>query len=247
MKQWLWALCLAVVAVARAQTPEQKIEAALNSVPSQAVITVRKHPMGADMVEITMLDAKYPQDLLRGQIERIGQYTGAGARGVKVGKTASAKPEQGFVKASFATNNLIETETGKFRLEPFARAFAGAPKPFTITAFIVSFDEQRPTEKSVKTYQSDAVALSGRAIPPPFGGLEYRVVLFTQNPDAIAIPDEHKPPVKAVKKPVSPPTKSNQSTLTIVLIAVAAIAAGALVYFLTRPRGPVPNPSRRES
>ncbi|MBX7134949.1 MAG: hypothetical protein K1X67_19960 [Fimbriimonadaceae bacterium] len=244
MKHWLWALLLALTALSGAQTSEEKIEAALNSVPSQAVVTVRKHAMGADMVEITMLDPKYPLDLLRGQIERIGQFTGAGARGVKVGKTAQS--DKGFVKATFATNNIIEDETGKFRLEPFARAFAGAPKPYTISAFLVSFEEQRPTEKSVKTYRSDAVALAGRAIPPPFGGLEYRVVLFTQDPDAIAIPDEHKEPAPVVKKAVTPPPKSNQNTLTIVLIAVAALAAGALVYFLTRPRGPVPNPSRRE-
>jgi hypothetical protein len=228
-------------AVAWSQMDDQKIESALNSVPTQAVVTVRKHNMGADLVEITMLDAKYPLDLLRSQVEKIGEYAGASSRGISVGRTSHPNPKQQFTKASFATNNLIEDETGKIRLEPFAKAFSGAPKPYTIQAFVVSFEGLRPTERTLKTYGTKAVALSGRAIPPPFGGLEYRVVLFSQKPEEITIPDEHKesPPPPAKATPTAPAADEGRG-LRVVLIVVAALAAGALVYFLLARPGRTP-------
>lgn len=217
-----------------AQTADEKIEAALNTVPSQAVVTVQRHEMGADLVEITMVRKDYPLTILKNQVEKIGTYTGVGVWGVDVRRIKD--PKGNIAKANFATKNLTDPERGVFRLEPFARAFAGVAKPYTIDSFVVSFEAQRPTEKTLKTFSSKSVALSGRQIPPPFGGLEYRVALFTQDPDRIAIPAEHNPAATA-QKPATPPARANDSTLTIVLIAVAALAAGALVYFLTRPRG----------
>lgn len=235
----LLATCLLLSSgLASAQMDDKKIEAALNSVPTQAVVTVRKHNMGADLVEVTMLDAKYPLDLLRRQVEKIGEYAGASARGVSVGRTSHPNPKQQFTKASFATNNLIEEESGKLRLEPIAKAFAGAPRPHTIEALMVSFEGQRPTERTLKTYGSDAVVLAGRAIPPPFGGLEYRVVLLSQQPDKITIPEEHTQKPEPVAKSVqSPPPAEDNRTLRVVLIVVAALAAGALVYFLLSRSG----------
>jgi len=234
-------LLLAMSVLARPQMDDQKIEAALNSVPTQAVVTVRKHNMGADLVEITMLDAKYPLDLLRGQVEKIGKYAGAPARGVSVGRTSHPNPKQQFTKASFATNNLIDEESGRVRLEPIAKAVAGGPGPHTIEAFIVSFEGLRPTERTLKTYGSATVVLSGRAIPPPFGGLEYRIALLGQNPDKITIPDEHKESaLKPAKSAAAPPPQAENRTLRIVLIAVAALAAGALVYFLLARAGRAP-------
>lgn len=229
-----------------AQPPDEKIEAALNSVPSQAVVVVRKHQMGADMVEITMLDPKYPLDLLRDQVRKVGEYAGSTSRGIQVGKTAAEKESQQFVKAAFATDNLIDEASGRLRLEPFARAFAGAPKPHTVQAFLVSFEGQRPTEKTLKTFQSETIALSGRAIPPPFGGLEYRVALFSQDPAKIAIPDEHQPAPPPPAKAEPAPRESGNG-LKIALLVIAALAAGALVYFfMSRPgRRPTDSPSRR--
>lgn len=237
MPRVLWTAFLLALALSTfGQTGEQQIAAVLNSIRPDAIVTVKKHSSGADVVEVTMLDGKYPQKLLAEQITRIGLENGTGIRGLQVYATAAENPKMRFVKASFATDDLItEGREARLRLQPIVRAFAGGPEDHRIGALIVQFAGQKPTTRTINTYRSDAVVMAGRILDAPFPGIEYRVALLSQDPTRIDIPDFHDAGAKkSEKKTEKPAPKSETPVLKFVLLGVAALAAGALVYFVVR-------------
>jgi len=237
MPRAVWtAILMCLIPMAFGQSGEQQIAAVLNSIRPDAIVTVKKHSSGADVVEVTMLDGKYPQKLLADQVMRMGLENGTGIRGLQVYTTAAEDPQMRFVKASFATDDLvIGGRDARLRLQPIVRAFAGGPESHRIGALIVQFAGQKPTERTINTFRSDSVVLAGRVLDAPFEGLEYRVALLSQDPTQIAIPDFHDPQAKKPeKKPEKAAPSSETPVLRFVLLGVAALAAGALVYFVVR-------------
>lgn len=207
------------------------------SLAPQVSVVVRKHPTGADMVEITPVKADYPVELLRRQAEAIGVNTGVPSRGVSLTRVdyGGGKPELKFLKAKFATNNLIDRESGSLRLEPIVRAFTGAPEPFTVSVIDIHFADEIPDAKQIKKLKNESVAVVGnqqilsghKGVPT---GVEYRVMLLTQDPAKISIP-VHAPDLPTKTANDQTPGKRSP-VLLMALIALASISAGALVYCL---------------
>lgn len=200
-----------------------------------AIIVVRDSTGGADLVEVSMVKAGYPKDLLRAQCQRLVQEAGGDLRGLQIfeRRMRQEDPQSAFVKAYFGTTNLYDPVAGSLNLQPIVRAFTGTAAPYTIDALIVSFSGHRATERNLNLYRSDAVEVVGNALTAP-AGLEYRITLKTQDPAKIEIPDRYTPPPP---KPVEKAAESNSAALRILLIVGGSLLAGALVYFLVARLG----------
>ncbi|HRJ33181.1 MAG TPA: hypothetical protein PKY51_06455 [Fimbriimonadaceae bacterium] len=197
--------------------------------PPQVSIVISEHKTGSDMISVTMLDPKYPEDLLRSQILALGQYAKADIQGLYVqtrdlGDSAKLR----FVKASFATANLLEPGLGIVRLRPILQAFAGGPAGFEIRSLSITLPDFRPRANTIARFGSKSALVVG--IPQQSGpGVEYRVILLTQDPREIDVPDEvQKKLLSSQPKPDSTPS----NPLMWVLVGVGALSAGVLVYSL---------------
>jgi hypothetical protein len=233
-------LFLLAVAVA---APAQEAPARPSSRP-QAIVVITEHERtSANYVEVTMLAPGYPHDLLQRQVEEIGRQVGSAPRGLQVFSHVLEEDREdlAFVKATFAVDGLIEPETRDLRLQPVVRAFAGAPQPHRIDTLRVIFAGVRPTERAVRQFESEAVRIEGEQTQEP-PGVEYHVQIHDQNPEAIRIPAtlaEAAPPA-----PATPPRAGPDWTL-IAVLAVAALAVGALVYsLLLRSSGSASRPKK---
>lgn len=204
-------------------------------VKTDLTIVVHKHSTGADMVEITMRDPNYPADLLASQVGTMSSLLGTPARGLVVGKRSiqgGAGNQFSFVTATFATNGIILPDGG-FRIEPFLKAFAGAPAPFTIQGLTLDFEGQRPTKKTVQHFAPKNGVVVGEGRFTNTGvlkGIEYRVALLTQNPKQITFPDRYEPQKAAPPVPLLPKKDETKWLLILSFIGIG-IAGGALVYF----------------
>lgn len=230
--QWfvpiLFVCIVTLPSLGRAQSPSSAN--LFQTVRPEVFVVVRKHATGADLVEVTMVDPSYPSSILRDRVNRLGEYLGSPVRGVFV--TDPKLPGySGSTKATFGVDGVIQD--GKFRLTPIARAFAGLEKPNQITGISVVFEKQKPTVDTVKDYRSAAVDVQADSQPGSIG-IEYRISLKDQNPEKIEIPDSALAVVKGPNQIVPP---GGPDTATYVLIGLAAVAVGALVYSLTL-RGP---------
>jgi hypothetical protein len=236
MRAALLALGLPLTAIATAQTSGNLF---VTTRPDVSIV-VRKHRTGADVVEVTMPDPKYPRELLRQQVDAIGRYVGSAPTGLQldvhqIGNDANLR----FARAFFAVNGLIDRASGVLRVEPLAKAFAGAPDPYTIDVLMIRFEGERPTQNTLQGYYPETGELRLQALASSRElGVEYRVQLLTQDPEKIRIPDDRRRPVapKAVP-PAKPP--AGPDWVLIGVLAAAALAVGALVYSLllrARPR-----------
>lgn len=201
-------------------------------VRTDVAIIVRKHPLGADMVDITMRDPNYPKELLTSQVEEMCRLLGTPARGLAVTVQSVAPGAQfTFVKANFATNGII-LANGDLHIEPILKAFAGAPAPYTIQGISLAFPGFVPSKKTLQRYdQPGMMEAEGRYTDQPAAlkGLEYRVQLLTQDPSKISFPDEYGQSEAAATVPRA--SENSSRTWLFAIVIVAAIAVGALVYF----------------
>ncbi len=196
-------------------------------VPPQATVVVRKHPMSADMVEITVLDPGYPAELLGQQVARLCETTGAPARGLSITRNSLGNgPNLVFLKATFATNNLVDVPSDSVNLQAIVRALVGGPPEHAIRSLLVSFPEGPLTANPLKSFRTNAVVLSGESVASP-PELEYRIVALTQDPERIVIPVRYDAP-----KAESAAGGGRRSRLPVLLalVGVAGIGVGALVY-----------------
>lgn len=200
------------------------------STKPQILVVVHKHPTGADLVDVTALDPRYPSDLLMKQVQAMGVELDTPPRGLHVYKLSFRQedPNLDFIRASFGTAGLIEGG-GKFNVEAISRAFAGAPAPSTVKAIDVVFDAEKPTKDTLRKFDSAAVKVEVRYNEAPASGTEFRVALLTQEPKEIQIPDFYSPAEKPVKAPVRK-TASRPVWPLICLAGVAAVGIGLLVY-----------------
>jgi len=221
------------IAPGKAQSPPgQRLNSAeqiVAQVPPTAAFTVQRHSIGADVVELTFLNAEFPHQLIRQIAERVGAETGTPIRGLQIYRTPGSGTDIRFLKASFATNGLLDPASGIVRLQPLARAVAGIQAPVTIRGISVGVSNFRPSARTLRTYVGTAVAVAGTITANPLG-LEYRIALLNQDPSVILVPDEFLPERSAALKPS---TARSPAWLVPILLGVAAIATGFLVYFVT--------------
>jgi hypothetical protein len=133
------------------------------------VVNVRKTEIGADMVTITVADPDYPQELLKVQSEKMGALLGSDARGLSI-YVSGIDPKVKFVKASFATDGIIDRDKGEVRLDAVVKSMLGAPAPHTVRSFLVTLEGESPIEsQSLQDFSSDAVVLKAHASEIPKG------------------------------------------------------------------------------
>lgn len=194
-------------------------------------LVVYKHPTGADMVTITVLAPDFPVDELRQRATEIGQALGTPCRGLVVfseGNGAQATGTSPFIKATFATNGILNG-AGGIRLQPIVRAFAGGTGPSLVGGIEIHCEGVKALADTLLTYDSPAVQVQGRSVPSP-ASLEYRVRLKSQAPNEIDIPDRVSAP--SAPEAAGAPSTSPSMTLVWTLVVIGALAAGALVYNL---------------
>lgn len=201
----------------------------------QISITIKEHQFGPDMVTVTALKAAYPPQLLAAQCTEMGRLTGIPSRGLQVYQDKfGGSAGQEFTRATFATDGLIDRPNGTIRLEPIIRAFAGAPEGQKVESIMVTFDGERPTSKLLRSFADSSVVIAGSAISQP-AGIEYRIMLRTQDPAAIKVPGESLPIEAARPKPPAQPGMAPALPLpALALIIVGGLIFAVLVYFLSR-------------
>lgn len=202
------------------------------TIPADASLVIRRHSSGADLVELTVVKAGYDPQLLKRQINAMAAEVGKEPRGLRFEEREVLPGQAPFLKASFAVDGLQDPPTGTIHLTAIARAFAGEAKGLTVI-----FEGLKATPKHLRAYRDEHVAVEGIRTTDPVA-LEYRIHLISSDPAKISIPDTAVVPPPA-KPEAAPPARD---WTWPVLIAVAALAVGALVYsFLlrsARPRSP---------
>lgn len=195
-------------------------------------VTVTEHPTTAEMVEVTVLHPDYPAELLKQQAEAIGRNAGSDSRGIAVFKAGSNERIR-FLKARFATDNLIDRKSSTLWLDPIVKAFLGAPDPFTVTSLLVIFDGEKPVSgKTLQDFASKGVELTAKSHESP-RAVEYRIVVKSQDPRLVSIPKEH---VAKVRPESSGKVSPGPQPTVVALLALAGLAGVALVYFLVSSR-----------
>ncbi len=235
MKRFVAACSALLVALstASAQTPLPTDKTLFDTVRPDVIVTIKKHPTGADMVVVDYVQENYPPELARAQIDDLGKRLGVPARGLKLeaNQIAAGGSNLTFLKCSFAINGLLNRDEGKVGLQPLVQAFTGANAGHQIKGLSVILDAESATSRNVRSFKSDAVEVQGIQIEKP-PGVEYRISIKATEPDKIFIPSwsgEKEP-----EKPVSPPKPATDWSLYLMII-IAAAAVGALVYsFLLR-------------
>lgn len=230
--RWLVLGLLALAAVAPAQngTPPEDL---FKTVRPQVHLTIRRDPNGsrADLIEARSIDPHYPVEQLKAQLEELGRLLDSPPRGLRVGRyDLSSDGSMTSIKGTCAVDNLIDRKSGIFHLSEIVRSFVGYPKPNEVTGLSLVFINESPTKTTLLAYGSkeSPVQVQG-TYDPTFKGVEYRVRLNSQKADEIQIPEGAEQ--KAAPGPSTPPSKGVDWMLWG-LIAVAAIALGALVYSL---------------
>ena len=197
------------------------------------IVTVRKSDVGAEYVRIQALNENYPADLMRSQIAKIGEYNGTQIRGLEVGQEGMGGAGN-ILTASFATDRLMDQATGTLELNAFARAFAGAPEPYTVNMVGVMFENFKPSETVTVAQWADKGVEISSAFDSNLNIVEYRIKLNTQDPDEISIPNT----IQESTNRTEAPSKRGLNPWVVVGIVLGAVLIGVSVYFVTRPRGP---------
>jgi hypothetical protein len=234
MKRSIFAGILLMSAWGSAQADRDgSLRQLLATTTPKATVVVREDTSGSDLVEITMLGSGFPLAQLQAIVDRLGQQTGRGVRGVFVYNTSKSGSADNFVKARFGTDNLIEPAQGVLNLQAIVRAFAGVPAPNTVDALLISFTDQLPGQNTIRSYATPELALLATVQKNPLA-LEYRVRMMTQDPRQLTIPERIQDTVTSPAPAQPAPTRP---ILAYVLIGVGSLAVGALVYFLAAASG----------
>ncbi len=220
----------ALIGSSAAQQRDLALERIVSGVKPGVAVVVRQQPSGAEIVDVTMLDATYPANLLRQQCDQLARLAGVPMLGAQFWDSAPGDDRFSFQKARFGTDNLIDRETGQLWLDPILKAFAGIPAPHTIESLLITFEGFTANQQTIRTYLDDHVAVLGTAVLAPAPAVEYRVRLLTQDQSKITVPKVHTP--ENVKKPNPEQARRTNSVLPAVLyLAIGLLGAGCLVYF----------------
>lgn len=191
-----------------------------SSVTPQATLVVKQHPMGADLVEVTVLGSKYPQAALQAHIESLGKELGMSPRGISIAVVGDS-----FVKATFAVPGLIQNKEPKFNLPAVARAFAFGDAP--LTQLSVMFMDMVPDAKTPAYWfaPKDAWMMEGVGTKSPLA-IEYRLKVNTKNPAEVVLPG----PATEKKNKETQEAQKKPDFVLMGGFLVAAISIGVLVY-----------------
>ncbi len=208
--------------------------ASAQAVPAawDVIVTVRQDRVGADLVTVGARASGYPADLLRNQMQALGERLGrGGVRGVSVVSEPihPGDPSSGVLRGSCAVDGLIDPASGRLGIAPLAQAFSGAPAPYTVRRMLVSFDGVTPGPRTVAYHTAGVasdLAFSGRRVG---SSIEYDVELRSQNPARLVV-HEAEAAAQANAPAAVKPHSGGPDPLTIGLFVVVALAAGALVY-----------------
>ncbi len=175
-----------------AQTATSPAEDLFRNLKVDVSVVVTKHSTGADMVEVTAESPNYPRAELEAQATAIGVNLGVPDRGLTIFPSDSGAPNgSSFLKATFATNGILAGDAG-IRLQAIARAFAGSEYSSQVQGLLIGLPDSKPLASTLPKFDSSSVGVQGRTGPAP--GIEYRIMLKTQDPSKILIPDKLEPP-----------------------------------------------------
>ncbi|MDQ2986841.1 MAG: hypothetical protein M3R13_09005 [Armatimonadota bacterium] len=195
------------------------------------IVHVRKSDIGADYVRIQALDANYPQELLRSQIEAIGRYNESQIRGLEVSYAGSGGSGR-ILSATFATDRLMDQAANTLELNAFAKAFAGAPAPNTVGVIAVMYETFTPSESVTVAQWADKNVEVSSHYDGNLKVVDYRIKLLSQNPEEVSIPTTI---AESTKRSETTSNKGFNPWLVTAIVAGAALL-GLLVYFALRPR-----------
>ncbi len=204
----------------------------------EATVVVRKHSMGADLVEITPLAVNYPVKDLREISDRISKELNGSVRGVQLYEVTQTGQGR-MIRISFGCDGLIDRAKGVLRINPIARALAPTTGAASIRSFLVQFENEVPGAKSIQRFSSDALDVEAKTAGDQYG-VEYRIVLKTHDPKAIDIPEG-----EAKHTNQTPPQVPSSDKALWIVLGIAGLGAGALVYcLLLWPRSKGSRPRR---
>lgn len=199
-----------------------------------ATVVIKEDASTAEMVEITMLKPDVPESVMRLIVSKLGTELKMEPRGFPYyTQRFGPRPQDQFVKARVAVAGLIDRQAGLIVLQPLARAFAGLPKKYEVRAIQATFEGESPTPRTVRTYASEHVVVSGDQISNPLG-LQYLIAFRTQEADKIEIPAVHND--QPAPQPAQPVSNPGVPSLFWWLIALASLAGGWLVYLVLGSR-----------
>lgn len=197
-------------------------------------MVVRKHRLGADLFEISAVSPTFPGETLRNEITSFGQMLGSSPRGLIVAddpiKTATGETLH-FIKASFAVDGFMSATW--VRLQPLVRAFAGQEGSAKADCIDVLLSDVASNSSLLAAYSgpipaAPAVSVYGKAYSAPLG-VEYRIVLHTQDPNQIVIPDNADKAAAILTTAGS--NRPSFAVLGLILLG-GCLAAGYVVYNL---------------
>ena len=195
----------------------------------EATIVVAQHPMGGDLVEVTVQGANYPQEAINEKVAALGKELGDQPRGLQATVVGDK-----YVKFTFAVNGLISTGAPRVNVVSLAKAFGFGNHRFR--NFSVFFEGVAPDNSTPARWfaPKDAWMLEGMAMKSP-AGIDYRIQVNTNDPNDIYMPGNSK-----LKSGPKQESDGGGSKLFIFGgIIVCAIAIGLLVYsalLRSRPR-----------
>ncbi len=213
------------------------------------LVVVTQHPLGPDMFLISALDPNYSAKALQSAISEFGTLLGSSPRGVVLQETpiqTDSGETETFLRASFAVDGFASPKFVK--LQPLVQAFAGMPAGAgQVKALDVSLAGFTANQHYIQSYtgpnpKNPAVEISAQSYQNP-AGVEFRIDLQSQDPNAIKIPDsvEDQQLMQSAK-----PTNNNGSLVfEVIVLTAAAIGGGILVYnFLLRGGSRAKNSAR---
>ncbi|RYG46831.1 hypothetical protein EON79_09035 [bacterium] len=213
-----------------ASAPAQTWQDVANTRPD-IYVTVRESATGTDSVEISPVNDAYPQEKLRERALQIAENLGETPRGLAV-QSVALRSVRGSdpLQVTFGVDGLASKKEGWIRLSDIVKPFVADG----VKGIAVLFERFEPNTTTVLDYRSDAVQMM--ATPQPGNvGAEFRIRISTDDASRIDIPVRNEPKAEVSPTKTVPPTRPDFVTYGIV--AVAALALGALVYsLLLRPR-----------
>jgi hypothetical protein len=225
-------LCLApLLAVLSSAAFAQGDQPVLLSGKPDMIISVRKSDVGADYVRIQALKEDYPAELMRSQIEAIGKFKHSQIRGLEITHEGSGGAGS-ILSATFATDGLMNQDAGTLELNAFAKAFAGAKAPYTVSVLAVMYEGFEPKATvTVAEWGDENVDVSSH-YDVNMRMADYRIRLKTQDPAAISIPGTIAESTNRAQKP----SNNESSRWPIIAVIGGAALMGLLLYFVLRPR-----------
>ncbi|CAN1518364.1 hypothetical protein MCEMSE15_01003 [Fimbriimonadaceae bacterium] len=223
MKRVLALLLSVAATVAFGQESSTSI---FNSVRTDIMIVAREHTGGADVLEVKVLDPNYKEAELQRQINLLGEILKSPPRALRIYRNRFGdQPSEQFLEASFGVDGIAEP--GKLRLNAIAQAFASEQ----VKGIGVVFENRAVDATAISVFRSESIEVEGQRLPGSIG-LEYRIHPLTTDTAKYDVPDAKNSRVESSVAKVEPSRGLDPSIYA--LIAVAAIALGALVYSFLR-------------